>query len=475
MSADNDASASDRRVGTWIRSKYHIDRVIGAGGMAVVYAATHRNRKQFAVKLLHPQLALDTSICRRFVREGYVANSVGHAGAVSVLDDDVADDGAAFLVMELLEGETVEQLSESAYACGRALSIGFVLAVAHAVADVLVAAHARGIVHRDLKPSNLFVTRDGTLKVLDFGIARLREDSPGAAVTQTGACFGSPAFMSPEQARGKASQIGPHTDVWAVGATMFKLLTSRPVHSGETPQDLLIRAALQPAPSLAHFTPGMPAAVVELVDRALAFAPEARWPSAAALRDAIARTHVAVCGATIPTVIPRGADAYGTDASSSAQVVFAPVASAHAHGMLSTAPASSTPVFPQTTSAPVGRRGALLATGAIALVFACVVAAGLVVRAVRVGRAPGVQASVQAGVGVAPDVAVAIDASMMNVAADAGPIPALSSSANAPGGAADASVPRAGPPLRGPLRAPPQPSAKPPSTTPGSTTDFDRQ
>jgi signal transduction histidine kinase len=103
-------------VGSVLRGKYRLDEVLGIGGMAVVYAATHRNQKQFAVKVLHPELSLREGIRARFLREGYAANSVKHPGAVAVMDDDVAEDGAAFLVMELLEGMPVEEVSMS---CGR--------------------------------------------------------------------------------------------------------------------------------------------------------------------------------------------------------------------------------------------------------------------------------------------------------------------------------------------------------------------
>jgi serine/threonine protein kinase len=111
MSDEEDVfSAASQRIGTVLRGKYHIDSVLGIGGMAVVYAATHRNRKRFAVKVLHAELSVRRDIRARFLREGYVANSVNHPGVVAVLDDDVDDDGSAFLVMELLEGATVEAL-----------------------------------------------------------------------------------------------------------------------------------------------------------------------------------------------------------------------------------------------------------------------------------------------------------------------------------------------------------------------------
>ena len=156
------------RLGLTLHEKYRLDRVLGIGGMATVYGATHRNGKQVALKLLHPELAANPEALRRFLREGYVANQVNHAGAVSVIDDDLTEQGWAFLVMELLSGMTVEQLWEKRQ---YSLHPAIVIALTIQILEVMVAAHDRGIVHRDLKPANLFVTDEGELKVLDFGIA----------------------------------------------------------------------------------------------------------------------------------------------------------------------------------------------------------------------------------------------------------------------------------------------------------------
>src|SRR5262249_12850382 len=157
--------------------KWRLDRLLGVGGMAAVYEATHRNKKRVAVKLLHAEFSQNADLRTRFLREGYAANVIEHPGAVSVLDDDVTDAGAAFLVMELLEGETLDQRWERM--AGR-LPAAEVFGFADQLLDVLAVAHTKGIVHRDIKPENLFVTREGTLKVLDFGIARVFESRQDA-------------------------------------------------------------------------------------------------------------------------------------------------------------------------------------------------------------------------------------------------------------------------------------------------------
>jgi serine/threonine-protein kinase len=282
--ADDDLTErANARLGALLKGKYTLDRVLGIGGMATVYAATHRNGKEFAVKVLHADLSMRTDTRTRFLREGYLANRVNHPGAVAVLDDDIAEDGGAFLVMELLHGQTVETLWESQH--GR-LPLPMVAGIGLQLLDVLSAAHARGLIHRDVKPGNLMLTTDGQVKVLDFGIARLR-DMAGAHTTQTGMVMGTPAFMAPEHAMAKTDEIDAQTDVWAVGATMFTLSTGQLVHEAENTQMLLVRAATTPARKIATLMPSMPPALAAVIDQALAFDKKKRWPSADAMQTAL--------------------------------------------------------------------------------------------------------------------------------------------------------------------------------------------
>jgi serine/threonine-protein kinase len=276
---------SKARVGTVLNGKWRLDEVLGIGGMATVYAATHRNQKRVAIKMLHPEVSVDQQVTTRFTREGYVANTVGHPGAVSVLDDDVTEDGAAFLVMELLEGETLDHRREKV----GTLTPGEVLGIADQVLDVLVTAHANGILHRDLKPENLFLTRAGQVKVLDFGIARVRELTQGqtAGSTRSGSLLGTPAFMAPEQARGRWQDVDERTDLWAVGATMYTLLSGRFVHETDTLNEQLIQTATKAADPIAKICPDLPGPVAYLVDRALAYDRSGRWPDARTFQQAV--------------------------------------------------------------------------------------------------------------------------------------------------------------------------------------------
>jgi serine/threonine-protein kinase len=282
--ADEDLIArANARVGALLKGKYTLDRVVGIGGMATVYAATHRNGKEFAIKVLHADLSLRSDTRTRFLREGYLANRVSHPGAVAVLDDDIGEDGAAFLVMELIAGQTVEAIWERQR--GR-LPLQVVAGIGLQLLDVLAAAHARGLIHRDIKPGNLMVTHDGAVKVLDFGIARLR-DVANAHTTQTGMVMGTPAFMAPEHALAKTDEIDAQTDLWAAGATMFTLATGMLVHEADNTQQLLVRAATAPARLLASVMSGAPAAICTVVDRALQFEKSARWSDATAMQNAL--------------------------------------------------------------------------------------------------------------------------------------------------------------------------------------------
>ena len=271
------------RVGTTVKGKWHLDRLIGVGGMAAVYAATHRNRKKAALKILHLEYSAQEAIRERFLREGYVANSVGHGGIVKIDDDDVTEDGAAFLVMELVEGETLEErLTREG-----PLPADEVLSYMDQVLDALAVAHAKGVVHRDLKPDNMLLSKDGRVKLLDFGIARVRELTTDPTRTLTDGLLGTPAFMPPEQARGSWAEVDAKSDLWSLGATMFTLLTGCYVHDAETATETLVVAIAQRAPKLKELRPDLPAALCKVVDRALEYEKSARWPTATIMRLAV--------------------------------------------------------------------------------------------------------------------------------------------------------------------------------------------
>src|SRR5580692_6806795 len=283
------------RVGRTLNGKWHLDRLLGAGGMAAVYDATHRNGHRAAIKILYPELAHDPALRRRFLREGRAANAVQHEGAVSVLDDGETEDGELYLVMQLLHGMTIQTRWERV---GRRFSTKEALSVAHSVLDILAAAHQKGILHRDIKPENVFVTVEKRIKLLDFGLARLRQDAGTSAdgfdpseSTTNGQLIGTVAFMSPEQALAISDHIDTRTDLWGVGAMIFTLVAGRTVHESRTPHEHLLFAATRPAPPLGTVLEGAPPVICAVVDRALAFKKEDRWPDARAMQKAVSQAY----------------------------------------------------------------------------------------------------------------------------------------------------------------------------------------
>src|SRR5689334_5545076 len=159
-----------QRIGTTIREKWTLERLLGVGGMAAVYVGMHRIGRRDALKILHAEAAKSKEIRDRFEREAHAANRFRHPGAVEIRDIDVTEDGAPFLVMELLEGESLADRVKR-----RGIPLSELLEYIDQVLDTLAAAHQKGIVHRDIKPANLFVLEEGPIKVLDFGLARIRQ------------------------------------------------------------------------------------------------------------------------------------------------------------------------------------------------------------------------------------------------------------------------------------------------------------
>lgn len=286
------------RIGTVLRDKWRLDTLLGVGGSASVYAATHRNGKRAAIKLLHPELAAEKDFVDRFLREGYVANKIDHPAAVQIQDDDVTEDGNAYLVMELLEGYTLERRLRKKIA----VPILEALKFTEDLLEVIAAAHEKKVIHRDIKPANIFVTKQKVVKVLDFGIARITEATPGLqpGATQMGMPLGTPAFMPPEQARGRWDEVDERTDLWAVGATLYALIIGDRPRRAPTSNEELLLAMTQPLPPLKDLAPDMHPEVCKIVDRAVAVDMKARWPNAKTMQQALRLAALLVQAAGTP-------------------------------------------------------------------------------------------------------------------------------------------------------------------------------
>jgi len=354
------------RVGTVLDEKWTLERLLGEGGMGAVYAGRHRNGARAAVKVLHPMLSREPEVRERFLREGYAANRVDHKGAVKVLDDDVIaegpEEGTAYLVMELLEGESLDDRAK------RSPSLGEheLLEIAEQVLEVLVAAHGNGVVHRDLKPENLFLARASDeervrVKVLDFGLARV---SDAGAATNAGRAIGTPAFMSPEQAGGKVDEIDGQTDVFALGATLFRVITGRRVHEGENAIQVLVKMQREPAPKLGTVLGTASEAFASVVDRALAFEKKDRFASATEMLEAVRATRkVLGFGEPSENLLPLMPPA-AVDASASVSLTSADVLAVGSQAV--EAPAEPS-LPPATTATTLGFAATLSAADAASL------------------------------------------------------------------------------------------------------------
>ena len=444
-----------QRVGQVLREKWRLDVLLGVGGMAAVYAATHRNGNRVAIKMLHPELSINPQVRSRFMREGYVANSVGHDGAVRVIDDDTAEDGAAFLVMELLDGETLEGRRERA---GGRLSEDEVLSLTDQLLEVLIAAHAHGIVHRDLKPENVFVTRAGVVKVLDFGIARLREVSNASTATRSGASMGTPSYMPPEQARGRWDEVDARSDLWAVGATMYHLLTGKLVHDGHTANEVLLEAMTKAAPPIAEVAPKVTPAVARLVDKALAFEREKRWLDAGRMQEALRHAYVDRYGAqistapklTVPETVPNRtlADARAEAVEARQPTTAQPVARSKPDVAHEAPRAPSPKEWIEWLVRRTGRRAALAAGGVALGVF------GIGLAALSLSRAPATSAASSGG---PVTTATAPTASSEPAASPPSAPPAIAAT-DLPRAEADNAAAPATPPVQTARASPPPPS-----------------
>jgi serine/threonine protein kinase len=273
---DGDEELARARVGQTIGGRWRLDRVIGVGGMAAVYEARDALGAVVALKLLHPEVAVKRDVRERFLREGYVANHLGHPGVVRALEHGDGGPDGVYLAMELLIGET---LAARVKRHGR-LPVAELIDYADQVLDVLIVAHEKGIVHRDLKPDNLFVTGEGRIKILDFGLARLLDGVESNHKTRTGLALGTLPYMAPEQALGRRNEIDGRVDLFALGATMFRILSGRKVHEANSEAELLMAMASRPAPPLKSVAPETPDGLCSVVDLALAFSRDARYPDA---------------------------------------------------------------------------------------------------------------------------------------------------------------------------------------------------
>jgi serine/threonine-protein kinase len=318
--SDPNANYNDRWLGTTIAGRYRLVSVLGTGGHGAVYEAEHLwTRRRVALKMLRHDRLHVRGLGERFLREAQATTHVKHPNIVDVLDmGQDGEDGPLYLVEELLVGTDLRQLMRERGRFTPAEAIELALPVM----DALDAAHTAGVVHRDVKPGNIFliVGTEGRVvpKLIDFGTSRLLDD-PGdhGHLTMTGEPMGTPAYMSPELARGK--RAGPQTDVWAIGVMLYEMLSGERPFVASNYNALILAIATEEPVALRTLAPQVPEALAQVVHRALAKQLDVRFPSMRAMLEALHDT-----ARSMPVTEVEDQTDEATDASQ--QIVSPPVA-----------------------------------------------------------------------------------------------------------------------------------------------------
>jgi len=280
---DRESGANDPYIGTTFDHRYKIQRLLGEGGMGFVYLARHKViDKRVAVKVLRADLAKDREILDRFLQEAKAASSIGNAHIVDISDFGDLPDGSTYFVMEFLEGQPLGSIVDAS----SRLSVERICHIGLQIADGLSAAHAQGIVHRDLKPDNIFLVSRGSdhdfVKILDFGIAKVTGNA-NTKLTKAGAVFGTPHYMSPEQAAG--APVDHRTDIYALGVMLYEIVSGQLPFNADNFMGILTQHMYKAPVPIRALVPGpeCPPSLEAVILKCLSKKPEARYASMAEL------------------------------------------------------------------------------------------------------------------------------------------------------------------------------------------------
>ncbi|HWL87610.1 MAG TPA: protein kinase, partial [Polyangiaceae bacterium] len=322
-------------VGYVVSSKYRLVRLLGDGGMGSVYEAVHEVLgTRVAIKLLHPELAGRSGLIDRFLQEAQVSAQIDSPHVVQVIDVDRTAEGQAYIVMELLQGEPLSGVLERDHR----VPIPVACEYTRQILEALEAAHALNVTHRDLKPENVFVTfvaGKPVLKLIDFGIAKLRNSDSGAPknLTVAGVVMGTAEYMAPEQAL-SADKADARSDIYSVGVMLYEMIAGvRPVEGDGNARLIAARVEQGEVKPLVHAAPEVPRELAGLVHRAMAARPELRFASASEMRIALENLSLAPDGVREPTKrIAAPSVGPGTVLGAPAEAVFSPAAATGVSG-----------------------------------------------------------------------------------------------------------------------------------------------
>jgi serine/threonine-protein kinase len=311
--------ADDPLVGTVVGDCYEIVQIVGYGGMATVYEARHTRLpdKRFAIKFLLPEFAVKPEIVIRFGREAETASRIQHPNVVDVYDVHRAHDGTPYIVCEYLDGHELGNMLEDA---GR-IEADLAVDVARQVCLGLSAAHVAGVVHRDMKPENVFLVGDPAhplVKVIDFGISKITDPDESNKLTRTGFVMGTPAYMPPEQAKGGV--IDHRTDVYGVGAILYRALTGHAPFVGDDPGAVLAAVLTKEPKRPRMVDPAIPEDLELIIERAMAKNPDDRYPSVDAMAADLAEWQLLHRRSALEAGTDQGASLAVTDPSLSLEL-----------------------------------------------------------------------------------------------------------------------------------------------------------
>ncbi|MCA9939123.1 MAG: serine/threonine protein kinase [Anaerolineales bacterium] len=358
-----------QREGQLLNGRYQILERIGSGGMATVFKAHDRTLDRLvAVKLLHAGLTGDESFLRHFRQEARAAANLAHPNIVTV--HDTGQDGDQYyIVMEFVEGKTLKQIIRHQLQLGQVMAINRALDLTIQICAGIGYAHRAGLVHCDVKPQNIIVTRDERVKVADFGIARAVSD---ASQEVRSVVWGTPQYLSPEQAEGKAAT--PASDVYAIGVILFELLTNRLPFQAESQSAMALKHLQEPAPPVTRFNPAVPPQIERIVSKLLAKEPASRYRTAGQLGRILATYRErggGNAGMNQPTLSPRYPEpiGIGNNLSDTTPIrLRTPLPDAAKRPATAATTPTRPPTLPVATSAETGADWLTIGLGLIALV-----------------------------------------------------------------------------------------------------------